>query len=196
MARRTTVLLLVLVAGCSAACSSGGSASPSTTVPAGTVAPRPAAATTTPPVGTRCRNGQLAVAIQHSFVGAGSAAEELGFHNVSRSACTLDGYPVVAALDSMGDQIAQAVRGDLDGGPPTDVDLEPGHWAGALVQGSDGSSRECASFTRTFLVTPPDLTRSAVVRAAATSAAIGVSGSCQLGIDPVALETAQPLTSG
>ncbi len=152
--------------------------------------------TTTTPTGPRCGNGQLAVSVQTSYVGAGSAAEELGFRNVSTVACTLHGYPGAAALDPQGRQIAQAERNDLNGGAPTDVVLRPGPLAEASIQGSDGSSRNCGTFTRSFLVTPPGLTRSTPVTAAGTSAAIGASDACPFAVGPVTPETPQPVPSG
>ncbi len=136
------------------------------------------------------------MSIQTSYVGAGSAAEELGFLNTGKSACALHGYPGVAALDLQGRQIAQAERSDIDGGTPTDVILAPGQLAEALVQGSDGSAQECGFFTRSFLVTPPNMTASTRVMAKRTSAAIGVSEDCSLSITPVTPETPQPIPSG
>jgi hypothetical protein len=131
---------------------------------------------TTIPIATvPCRNGQLAITIQASYMGMGSAAEELGFLNVSSSVCALDGYPGVAALNAHGQQIAQARR-DSYQGPPTDVNLYPGRLAEALIQGSDEPSGTCSYFTRSFLVTPPNLTQSTQVTAKDTSSAIGVLG--------------------
>ena len=152
--------------------------------------------TTKASIGPRCRNGQLAVSIQASYVGAGSAAEELGFLNVSKSLCTLYGYPGAAALNQQGQQIAQAGRSDTGGGPPTDVNLKPGQLAEALMQGGDGSAVGCSHFTRSFLVTPPNMTESVKVTAKSTSASIGVSDRCRISISPVTPETAQPTTSG
>jgi hypothetical protein len=37
------------------------------------------------------------------------------------------------------------------GGPPTDVNLNPGQLAEALIQGSDGSIGRCGYFSRSFL---------------------------------------------
>jgi hypothetical protein len=143
-----------------------------------------------------CRNGQIAVSIQSSYVGAGSAAEELGLQNVSKAACSLRGYPGVAALNLQSHQVAQAERSDTNGGPPTDVNLNPGQFAEALIQGSDGSAQKCGSFTRSFLVTPPNMTQSTEVSAKSTSAAIGVSDTCPFSTSPVTPETTQPTSSG
>jgi hypothetical protein len=120
-------------------------------------------------------------------------AEELGFLNVSKSLCTLYGYPGAAALNQQGQQIAQAGRSDADGGPPREVDLKPGKMAEALIQGGDGSVGECGYFTRSFLVTPPNITESVSVTAKSDSAAIGV---CGIWVSPVTPETTQPTTSG
>jgi hypothetical protein len=125
-------------------------------------------------------------------VGAGSAAEELGFLNAGNSLCTLYGYPGVAALNGQGQQIAEAERSDIDGSPPAEVNLKPGQLAEALLQGSDGAARKCSHFTRSFLVTPPNMTQSAPVTAKSTSAAIGVSDACSISIGPVTPETTQP----
>jgi hypothetical protein len=147
------------------------------------------------PAGPACGNAQIAVSIQSSYVGMGSAAEELGFRNASSSLCTLYGYPGAAALNQQGLQIAQAGRSDADGGPPTDVNLNPGQLAGALIQGSDGSVSKCGHFTRSFLVTPPNMTQSVQVVAKSTSAGIGVSAGCPIWIGPVTHETQQPIPS-
>jgi hypothetical protein len=197
MVKRLTVLLLTLTAiGLTACATSNSSSSPATTPVRPTVLGTHATPTTTVPLGPRCANGQIASSIQTSFVGAGSAAEELGFLNVSNHSCTLHGYPGVAALNPRGHQIVQAVRSDADGGPPTDVNLRPGQLAEALIGGSDGSSQECGTFTRSFLVTPPNMTQSALVVAMSTSAAIGASDTCPISIEPVTTETPQPTPSG
>ena len=112
------------------------------------------------------------------------------------SLCTLYGYPGVAALNVRGQQIAEAERSDLDGGPPTNVTLKPGQIAEALIQGSDGSVRNCGYFTRSFLVTPPNMTESVQVTAKSASAGLGVSDGCQISISPITPETVQPVTSG
>jgi hypothetical protein len=153
------------------------------------------ASTTTPhtPIGPPCHSGQLSISIQASYVGAGSAAEELAFLNVSNSSCSLDGYPGVAALNSQGQQITQARRSDAVGSPATDVDLKPGQEAQALIQGSDGSIGTCGSFTRSFLVTPPNLTQSVPVTAKNTTAPIAA---CLIWVYPITPETLQPTSSG
>lgn len=194
MARRLTILVLALLAVGSTACSTTSPTSSATTSSTTTTAPS-SPTTTTAPVVPMCRNGQLAVSIQTSYVGAGSAADELGFLNVSQSICTLNGYPGVAALNVQGQQIAQAERSDADGGPPTDVNLKPGQLAEALIQGNDRSARKCGYFTRSFLITPPNMTQSAQVTAKSTSAAIGVSDACPISIDPVTPVTTQPTPS-
>jgi hypothetical protein len=169
------------------------SAGPSTT---STATSATTSSTTIPRTHVLCTNGQIAISIQASYVGAGSAAEELGFLNVSKSPCTLNGYPGVAALNVQGQQIAQAGRSDSDGGPPTNVNLNPGQLAEALIQGSDGSIRTCGYFTRSFLVTPPNLTQSTQVTAKNASTAIGVSVGCPIWAYPVRPETTQPTSSG
>lgn len=70
--------------------------------------------------------------------------------------------------------------------------LEPGRLAKALIQGSDGSAVACNAFTRTFLVTPPGLTRSTQVSAKPTSASIGAGAPCSIGVTAVGPEGPQP----
>jgi hypothetical protein len=110
---------------------------------------------------------------------------------VSATRCTLYGYPRVAALDASGHQLEQATRNPYDGSPKI-VTLEPGQLAEALVQGGDGSAVQCSAFTRTFLVTPPGLTRSTQVSAKPTSASIGDGAPCSIGVTPVGTEGPQP----
>ncbi len=200
MARRSAALLVALVAIGSTACATTSSSSSPTTTSTSPSVPSALATTTTTTTtasGPMCRNGQIRVSIQSSLVGAGSAAAELGFLNVSKALCTLRGYPGVAALDLQGQQIAQAQRSDLDGGSPTaGQNLNPGQLAEALLSGSDGSSRTCGTFTRSFRVTPPNMTQSAEVTADSTSAPIGASDACPISIGPVTPETPQPTPSG
>lgn len=178
-----------------AACSATGTNPSAITRSTRSTAPTPSTNPAKTAVGPKCRNGQLAVSIQSSYVGAGSAAEELGFRNIGRSLCALSGYPGVAALNTQGQQIAQAERSDSDAAVKA-VGLKPGQIAAALVQGSDGSAVKCDYFTRSFLVTAPNLTRATKVSADSSSAAIGVPDACPISIDPVTPETTQPIPSG
>ena len=194
--RQSVIVLGFLGLGVAACSTTGSKSSSAITSSISSTAPTSSTNPAKTVVGPQCRNGQLAVSIQSSYVGAGSAAEELGFLNVSKSLCALSGYPGVAALNTQGQQIAQAERSDSDGAALTAVDLKPGQIAAALVQGSDGSAVKCGYFTRSFLVTPPNLTRETKVTADSSSAAIGVSESCPISIDPVTPETTQPIPSG
>ncbi|GIF06886.1 DUF4232 domain-containing protein [Actinoplanes siamensis] len=114
-----------------------------------------------------CRISQLAVSIGGQQGSAGHSAGAIRFRNAGPNACRLHGYPGVAALNSVGKQVAQAQRtprgymGGLGAGQhtPTTVTLAPGHTASALVEAEnaapDGSS--CGA-TPALLVTPPDET--------------------------------------
>jgi hypothetical protein len=95
-----------------------------------------------------------------------------------------------------GQQIVQAGRSDADGAALTAVELEPGQIAAALLQGSDGSAVNCGSFSRSFLVTPPNVTQSVEVAAENSSAQIGASAACPIWIFPVTPEGPQPIQSG
>jgi hypothetical protein len=111
---------------------------------------------------TACLNDQLAVVPMNAIVGAGNAAQQLGFINVSTSTCTLKGWPTVALLNAAGVQVAQATPSPIDPGqlPVSPVTLAPGETAATLVQGGDGSvdSTQCATYPW-FVVTPPGLTQ-------------------------------------
>jgi len=106
-------------------------------------------------------------------VSAGGGGAALGhvdvdllFRNTSTTTCTLTGYPVVAALDSSGNQVLQAQRspsGYMGGLPPgqtipTTVTLAPGETVSAKVEGTDNpvnGATSCPSYSA-FLVTPPN----------------------------------------
>ena len=143
-------------------------------------------------VGPPCSNSQIAVSIQTGFVGAGNAAKELGFRNVSQSPCTLYGYPGVAALNAQGQQIAQGKR---NGAPTAAVGLQPGAIAAAMVSGLDGSLPQCPGpYVDSFLVTPPNLTQSVVVTAPPNSVGT-IAISCGVDVSPVTPEPSQPIRS-
>jgi len=84
------------------------------------------------------------------------------FTNKSRSTCVIEGFPGVAALNSRGAQIKQAVRttslapGDSRIRP---VYLKPGGVASALVAANTASCNSPAD-VRGLLVTAPDTYRS------------------------------------
>lgn len=120
---RPTIVALALLALGSAACStSSTSSSATTTTIAGTTTSTgpstvPTPTTSTAAAGPACDNTQIVVVIQVSFVGAGSAAEELGFRNMNATRCTLYGYPGVTALDASGHQLEQATHNLYDLSP-------------------------------------------------------------------------------
>jgi hypothetical protein len=120
-----------------------------------------------------CANAQIAISPGRSGAGLGHIGETLLFTNISQSACTLYGYPGVAALDSAGAQILQANRtttGYLGGlaessNPAPLVTLLPGHSASALVEGTDdpigpGPDPPPCPVDSGLLVTAPNTTRS------------------------------------
>ena len=102
---------------------------------------------------------------------ASTAAEELGFRNVSQSPCTLYGYPGDAAKRSE----RQITQGNRNGDLPSAVGLQPGATAAPLVSGSNGSLPQCAGpHTDSFLVTPPNLTHSVEVTASNSFGSIAI----------------------
>ncbi len=127
----------------------------------------------------------------------------IGFVNTGSSACTLSGYPGVAALNAQGQQVAQAQRvpsgmlGGLHNGSTTPplVTLSAGQTASAAVEGSDMPRDTATSCTYypSFLVTPPNETHSVSV-----AASTGGSGSSQgfPGCAPITVNPVVPGSSG
>jgi hypothetical protein len=74
------------------------------------------------------------------------------FSNEGSASCQTQGYPGVAALNSAGRQIKQAVR---QAGQPAVIVLKPGQAASALVSANTAS---CTTLTTVsgLLVTAPD----------------------------------------
>lgn len=85
-----------------------------------------------------CASSQLKVAQENPSVGAGQYYSTLVFTNVSRTACTLTGYPGVSYVGNGGVQSGNAaVRSD---GSVTTVTLRPGGTASATLHDSNGIS--------------------------------------------------------
>jgi len=138
-----------------------------------------------------------------SGVGLGNVAQPILFTNVSQATCTLSGYPGVAALDSQGNQVAQAARellGYLGGlqnnatAAPV-VTLTPGQVASADVEGTDnpvGSATSCTYYP-SYLVTPPGETHSVTVSAGVVQGS-NISGFP--GCSPISVNPVVPGTTG
>lgn len=152
----------------SAPASPSGSASSSSAT--GTATSRPSgSATGAATAPAPCANGDLATATGRASAGMGHVGVVLVFTNTSAHACTLFGYPGVAALDAAGRQVSQAVRtrsGYLGGSYALrQVRLAPGGKASTVVEGSDvpsGDATSCPTYPQ-LLVTAPGLTRSTPV---------------------------------
>jgi hypothetical protein len=84
--------------------------------------------------------------------GTSKADKVVTFTNKGSAPCETNGYPGVAALDSAGRQIRQAVRSSQAASP---IVLAPGDVASALVSANTAS---CTSLTKVagLLVTAPD----------------------------------------
>jgi Protein of unknown function (DUF4232) len=154
-----------------------------------------------PPIaGPRCQNGQLKVTSLSGGAGAGQRDEVFGFSNVSKTSCTVTGYPVVVALDAQGGDI-RAAEPVLDGiggvhtgatTPPT-VTLKPGQSASATMGGDNnpvGTSASCP-FYPSFVVAPPDQTQSVKVPAR-SGYGLGPFPGCV----PITISPVVPGTSG
>jgi hypothetical protein len=130
----------------------------------------PPTGATTPPVQSvaSCTFAQLRVTAGQGGVGLGHSGFPIRFQNVSSAACTIQGYPGVAGIDSHGQQVTQAERtsaGYLGGLPPGDpipvVTLAPGAQGSALVEGTDdpeGGATSCQQLVG-ILVTTPNTTQ-------------------------------------
>jgi DNA-binding beta-propeller fold protein YncE len=151
------------------------------------------------PVGAapQCLAYDLAVSAGQPVLGLGHEGLPLLFRNVSPGPCIIFGYPGVAALNSKGRQVVQAVRaprgylGGLGNGQakwPV-VELSSGQYASALVegdQGTTGSSSSCPSYPA-LLVTPPDTTTQVLVSTARIPG--GLSGCSTIYVHPVVAGT-------
>jgi len=187
---------LLLLAGCSTGSSHDASAPPpanasssstAASSPAPTTAPASSTSVAAPGPSPRCTTAELAISAGRTGAGLGHVGTPIVFQNTSRTACHLSGYPGVAALDDAGNQVVQAMRtlqgylGGLRAGdrPPV-VELAPGETASALVEGTNvppGTATTCPNYP-SLLVTPPDDTRSVMVR-------VVVSGCSAIQIHPV-----------
>jgi hypothetical protein len=112
-----------------------------------------------------CKKADVTVAIDSEDSGLGHRRVVLVFANHGSRKCSIHGYPGVAALDSGGKQVAQAVRtiagymgGLQNADHPPKVLLSPGDSASAVVEAlaynaKDGSA--CTGY-HGLLVTVPD----------------------------------------
>jgi hypothetical protein len=165
--------LTVLLASCSSTPSTSHSTTTSTTSRHSTTTTTQAGATTTTQAGAttttqtgpaNCTPAQLAVTAGMAQGAAGTIGQVILFQNTSTSTCVLHGFPGVAGLDNVGNQIAQASRvvnqvpfTGSTASLPT-VQLAPGDTASALVLSTDvpmGTATSCLTYGG-LLVTPPN----------------------------------------
>ena len=143
------------------------------------VPPKPTTITApTAVLGTACLSDQLQVVSMGALRGAGGAAQQLGFVNVSTSPCILQGWPRVDLLNAAGIPAAQATPSPTAPGNPSAswVTLAPGGTAQATVSGSGGTTTDTACPTYPwFDVIPPGITRSTPPgQSLATEVAVGL----------------------
>jgi hypothetical protein len=186
----TATILITVGMGVLAACSSSSppsssppsSSPPSSSPPSSSPPSEPAssAATTasTPALTTDCLENQLRASIDPRAVPGNGTRDSHGatkkgvivdFENISKTTCTLMGYPGAATVNAEGSQVTQAtrtLRGELDG-LPTDSDtiptvtLAPERYADAVIEGVDqqetgAAQAGCADSLPSILVTPPN----------------------------------------
>ena len=191
-----------------AACSGSGTASapPTTTMPRSPSGPTSGGGASSSPTtvavhAAACQVSQLRIAAGRSGAAGGSAGQTTLFTNVGHTACSLTGYPGVAALSAQGVHVAQAQRrmSGMLGGIPVgtttpSVTLESGQTASAEIEGIDrplGAAVSCPIYP-TFLVTAPGETHSVAITA-------GVAGGNQpgfLGCAPITVNPVVPGMSG
>ena len=200
----------MLVGSLALVCSACGGASPSAARHSHKKHHPPSTSTTAPPPTTtttttsttaglaRCTSAQLSISLGQTGAGLGHEGGTILFTNTGTTACSLSGYPGVAALSSAGAQVQQAQRtpngylGGMETGSTTPplVDLRPGAVASALVEGTDvpeGTATSCPTYPA-LLVTPPTSTHS-------TRIALSLPGCSPLQVHPVvsgATGTTQP----
>jgi hypothetical protein len=152
---RSSILLVTLALGF-AACSSPKSIG--------------SASSTATPVVAPCGSNQVHVTSLGVGAGTGNVDQVFGFTNVSKSDCTLAGYPKITALNSQGAYAAEAVE-ELSGiggvhtgaSTPPRVTLKAGQMASSMVSGTDmpiGVSAACPPAYPAFLVAPPGTAQS------------------------------------
>jgi len=118
-------------------------------------APAPASSTAPPSV-RPCDAAALRLTAGRVDAGAGQRYVAVILTNTTTVACTVRGYPGVAALDAAGRQVTQARR---VAGPSATVQLEPGGTASAVVHATavpSGTATACPADYPALLVTPPD----------------------------------------
>lgn len=134
------------------------------------VSPKPLASNT--PV---CRSGQIQVSSLGGGAGTGNVDQVFGFTNISKTACTVSGYPRISALNAEGVPVAVAEHqlsglGGVQAGasvPPV-VTLKKGQISSAMISGTDipiGSETTCPAGYPAFLITPPGTTQPVKVSA-------------------------------
>jgi hypothetical protein len=144
----------------------------SAAAPTASGTPGTSAAPASPALPAACAGASLTVTTSPWVGTAGHGGFALQFRNHSAAACTLTGYPGVAALTAAGRQAVQAtrtLRGYQQGGlppgattPPT-VMLAPGQTAAAgleWIENPGPGQASCPAYPA-ILVTPPGTTTSA-----------------------------------
>jgi len=144
---------------------------------------------------TTCKSGQLRIVAGKSGAAAGTIGQTILFTNVSKTSCTIAGYPRVTALSTDGKMVLTArpkldgmVGGIQSGTTIHVVTLDPGQVASAEVEGGDvptGSATSCQTYLA-FLVTPPGQAVSTQITAGATGSNLpGFQGCEAITVNPV-----------
>jgi uncharacterized protein DUF4232 len=143
---------------------SGGSGTPPAASPSGsaTVPASPEASAAGTVAGTRCHTGDLAGHVEGHGEGAGQRYAALGLTNVTRSPCTVYGYPGLQLVDASGAPLRTMAQRDQTQ-PPTLLTVQPQqtvwtvlHWT--VVPADDEAANFCAPNPKQLRVIPPDET--------------------------------------
>ena len=143
---------------------------PATSVPAGPTSSAPAATPTA--VDARCHSADLSLKADGGGAATGHAVAVFDLVNTATRACTLTGYPGVAALGGQGATLVSAAHGPgfiLADAPPATVMLGPGQAAYFGVEWTNVCAGGVAPVSSSSLsVTPPGETASLLVAASVT----------------------------
>lgn len=162
-----SVFAIVLLVGCTTvpatARSTVNSARSSPAFSFATSTPAPAVTASPVRAGPRCRTAQLAVVLGTDGVAAGTSYRQIDFRNVSKTGCTLYGYPSLVFLKKTGSVGRPAREFNVIGGPLQVVSLAPGavgHSSLGVETAADFDPSRCrpASTTRIRITLPGQAT--------------------------------------
>jgi Protein of unknown function (DUF4232) len=144
---------------------------------------------------TTCQSGQLRIVAGKSGAAAGTIGQTILITNVSKSLCTITGYPRVTAVNADGKVVVTArpkldgmVGGIQSGTTIPVVTLDPGQVASAEVEGGDvptGSATSCPTYPAFLVTLPGEADSTQITAGAAGSNLPGFQGCEAITVNPV-----------